>query len=42
MNIKIINLLITGIGETFYMVVASTVISYILGIPLGVLVYATD
>lgn len=42
MNDKIIGLLISGTGETFYMVIVSTLISYILGIPLGVLVYVTD
>ena len=39
---KIIGLLISGTGETFYMVVVSTLISYILGIPLGIVVYVTD
>ena len=42
MNSQIINLLLTGIGETFYMVVVSTVIAYVLGIRLGVILYITD
>lgn len=42
MNSGIVGIIISGIGETFYMVVVSTLVSYILGIPLGVLVYITD
>ena len=37
-----IQLLITGIGETLYMVVISTVAAYVFGIPLGVIMYITD
>lgn len=33
--------IIAGIGETFYMVVISTVAAYILGIPIGVILYIT-
>ncbi|MDO5147546.1 MAG: methionine ABC transporter permease [Eubacteriales bacterium] len=36
------NLLWTGIKETFYMVIVSTVVSYLLGIPIGVMLYVTD
>lgn len=38
----IIRLLGMGILETLYMVVVSSVVSYIIGIPMGVLVYVTD
>ncbi len=41
MDEKLIELLVGGIGETFYMVVVSTLAAYIIGIPLGVLVYVT-
>lgn len=42
MTEKMIQLLITGIGETLYMVVVSTVVAYVFGIPLGVIMYITD
>lgn len=42
MTEKMIQLLITGIGETLYMVVISTVAAYVFGIPLGVIMYITD
>lgn len=42
MTDKMIQLLITGIGETLYMVVISTVVAYVFGIPLGVIMYITD
>lgn len=35
------DVIIAGIGETFYMVVISTVAAYILGIPIGVILYIT-
>ena len=35
-------LLLNGIFETMYMTIVSTDISYIIGIPLGVIVYITD
>ena len=41
MDDKLIQLILQGISETFYMVIISTLASYILGVPLGVLVYAT-
>ena len=31
-----------GIGETFYMVILSTLFSYLLGVPLGILLNVTD
>lgn len=39
---KIIQMIITGIGETLYMVFASSAISYLIGIPLGVILVVTD
>ncbi len=42
MTEKMIQLLITGIGETLYMVIISTVAAYVFGIPLGVIMYITD
>lgn len=42
MNNTILNLLWSGIGETFYMVIVSTAVAYVLGIPLGVIVFITD
>ncbi len=41
MDERLIQLLAGGIGETFYMVIVSTLAAYIIGIPLGVLVYVT-
>lgn len=41
MDQKLIMLLLQGIGETFYMVTVSTVVAYLLGIPLGVILYIT-
>ncbi|NHM15027.1 methionine ABC transporter permease MetI [Eggerthellaceae bacterium zg-887] len=37
-----IDLLATGVWETLYMTFASTIIAYVLGIPLGVTLYVTD
>lgn len=42
MNGEIINLILQGTGETLYMTVVSTAVAYLLGIPLGVLVFITD
>lgn len=39
---KLIALLITGIGETLYMTVVSAAMAYVLGIPIGVLLFLTD
>ena len=39
---EIIGLLFTGIYETLYMVIVSAMISYILGIPLGLILNITD
>ncbi len=37
-----IKMLLEGIRDTLYMVLASSAISYILGIPLGILLVVTD
>lgn len=42
MNQQITDLLLAGIGETFYMVIFSTIFSYLLGVPLGVILFITD
>ena len=42
MTDKMIQLLLSGIGETLYMVIVSTVVAYVFGIPLGVIMYITD
>lgn len=39
---EVINMIIKGIGETLYMTVVSTVIGYIFGIPMGVLMAISD
>lgn len=39
---EVINMIIKGIGETLYMTVISTVIGYLFGIPLGVLLTVSD
>lgn len=42
MSQEMIELLVKGTGETLYMVLVSTGFAYLIGIPLGVLVYVTD
>ena len=42
MSQEMIQLLIQGVGETLYMTIVSTLIAYVFGIPLGVLMYITD
>ena len=37
----VINMLITGIGETLYMSVVSTILGYVLGIPMGIILTLT-
>jgi D-methionine transport system permease protein len=39
---KTIEMLIKGIGETFYMVFASSAAAYIIGLPLGITLVVTD
>lgn len=41
MDTQLVGLILSGTGETIYMTVVSTAISYILGIPLGVILYLT-
>lgn len=42
MSKELVDLLFTGIVETLYMVVVSTLLAYIIGIPLGVILNITD
>ena len=42
MSQEMIELLFKGTGETLYMVLVSSAFAYLIGIPLGVLVYVTD
>lgn len=42
MSQEMIELLVKGTGETLYMVLVSSAFAYLIGIPLGVLVYVTD
>jgi len=39
---EMISLFIVGIGETLYMTVGSALVAYILGLPVGILLYITD
>lgn len=39
---QIMELIYTGIGETLFMVFTSTLISYLIGIPLGIILVVTD
>ena len=39
---QILELIRNGIGETLCMVIISTVISYMIGIPLGIILVVTD
>lgn len=39
---EMVNLLLVGIAETFYMVLVSTAMAYLLGIPIGVTLYVTS
>ena len=41
MDPQLLNLIISGTWETIYMTIVSTLIAYVLGVPLGVLLYAT-
>lgn len=42
MQPEMIELIVNGVWETLYMTLASTAASYVLGIPLGVILYLTD
>ena len=39
---EIIDMLIQGIGETLYMTISATVLGYVFGLPMGVLLAVTD
>ena len=41
MNEKVIWMLVEGIGETLYMTLGSVVIGYVIGLPLGILLYVS-
>ena len=41
MNIQVLNMLLIGIKDTLYMTLGSVIIGYILGLPLGVILYTT-
>lgn len=40
--LQIAKLMLDGLGETMYMVIVSTILAYILGLPLGVILTITD
>lgn len=42
MNDDVVELLLTGLGETIYMVTLSTLIACVIGLPLGVILVATE
>ena len=42
MNSATINMIIEGIGQTLLMVIFSTLFGYLVGLPLGILLYLTD
>ncbi len=42
MSSTVIQMIITGIEETLYMVVASTLLGYLFGLPLGIILTITD
>ena len=39
---QILELIRNGIGETLCMVIISTIVSYMIGIPLGIILVVTD
>ena len=39
---EMLSLFIVGIGETLYMTLGSAIVAYILGLPVGILLYITD
>jgi D-methionine transport system permease protein len=42
MQAGLLNLILVGIAETLYMTLGSTVLAYLFGLPIGVLLHATD
>lgn len=41
-NEQIVNMLLEGIWDTIYMTLGSTIISYLLGLPMGIILTVTD
>lgn len=39
---EVINMIIAGIGETLYMTLASTLLGYVIGLPMGILLTISD
>ena len=39
---EVIQMIITGVGETLYMTLAATVLGYLFGLPMGVLLTISD
>lgn len=39
---EVIKMIIEGIGESFYMIILSTLLGYVLGLPMGVILAVTD
>ena len=42
MDSSMLNVILNGIVETFEMVIVSTVLGYVLGLPLGIILTVTD
>ena len=42
MNTQILDLIKSGVGETFYMVILSTAFAYLIGVPMGVILNITS
>ena len=38
----VVNMILAGIGETLYMTLASTILGYVFGMPLGIALAVTD
>lgn len=39
---EVVNMIIAGIGETLYMTLASTLLGYVIGLPMGILLTISD
>ena len=39
---EVTNMIIVGIGETLYMTLVSTLLGYVLGLPMGIVLTVTD
>ena len=42
MDVKTMELLANGLGETVYMTLVSTALGYLIGLPIGILLTVTD